>query len=107
MGGQLDVHHHPRLALIFAVPVREHQFGVGVFMVDDQQAALRVRAPSWQGQESDEIGIIAELPSLYSRLLGAGVEGWGIGEHWVTPADDDVILIAIGDTVLKRVNGLA
>jgi hypothetical protein len=33
------------------------------------------------------------------------IKGWGIWEYWITPTDDDVILIAIGDEklVLRRV----
>ena len=77
--------------------------GVGVFVVDHEQAVL---GRAVERDEADEVVVVAELPRLRGGGLVRRVEGRRVGEERVAPAQQDVGVIALGDMVVGVDAGL-
>ena len=90
MRGELGVHVNWRGCL--GVPVREHDLGVGVLVVRPQQG-LAV----WQGQQRQVVAVVAELSGLGLRGLRGEVELGSAGHDGLTPAQENVVAVALGD----------
>ena len=96
MGGHLDVHEilghlGERHVLGFLhADIREHQFLVGVLVIDDQETMV---AAVLDRDVAHEITVVAELACLLFRRLGLWVEGQGVGKHRIAPAQEDVGIV--------------
>ena len=75
----------------------EHEVGVGVFMIDAQQAALKAASISGQWQERDIVAVVAKLPCLSGSRLSRDVKRRTIGEQRIAPADQHIPLIPVSD----------
>jgi hypothetical protein len=81
----------------------EHQFFIGIFVIDDQEAVV---AAVLDRDEADEVAVVAELASLLLGRLVADVEGGRIGSDRIAPAKQDVRLVTLGDVVMRIDAGL-
>ena len=79
--------------------LREHQLGNRVFVVDAQQAMLRVLRSAWQRQEPDVIVVVAELPLLRVGRLTVHVKGRCVGRDAVSPGNHHLRQMSFGHGV--------
>lgn len=76
---------------------REHQFGIGVFVVDDEQAVVGAAV---ERDEANIVVVVAEQLFLGSGRLVLRVELRAVGEDLVAPAKQDVGIVTFGHMVL-------
>jgi hypothetical protein len=53
-----------------------------------------------EGEVAEEVVVVAELPALLLGRLGLRIELRAIGKDRITPADENVSVIALRDVVL-------
>ena len=103
VAGHLDVDdltRQPRERLVvFAIP-REHQFLVGVLVVDAQQAVFRIAGTERQRHVTDEVIVVAELAKLRRYAVCGGVEARSARHDAVSPANQHVGTVARRDVVI-------
>ena len=99
MGVELDLDHVAGDAAALAIDAGEHQVGVGVFVVDPQQAAVRRARTGRQRHEGDVVVVVAELGRLRGRRLHGGIEGGRAARDRVAPPDQHVGAVAFGDVM--------
>ena len=80
----------------------EHHHLVRVLVVDPQQALAGVRRPLREGEEGQEVAVVAGLQGLQAGRLLVQVEGRHPGEEGVAPAQDAVVDVARGEGDLVR-----
>ncbi|GMA73741.1 hypothetical protein GCM10025880_01580 [Methylorubrum aminovorans] len=98
MGGHLDrdlsgVQGRDHALAVGRIEAGKHQLGIGVFVVDHEQAAA---ALGIERDESDEVVVVAELALLGRGTLLLRVEGGGVGKQRVAPAQQGLRLVALG-----------
>lgn len=76
------------------VVAAEHQNLVGVLVVRDEE---RMAALTGEREQRKEVVVVAELVGLGLRRLVLRVEGGGAAQDRLAPADDDVLLVPVGD----------
>jgi hypothetical protein len=105
MRGYLDVAHFAG-PFGLAVPGGPHQLRVSVLVVHAEQAAGGAVARGRQRHEADEVVVVAELPLLPLRGLGAQVQLGSARKDRVAPAEEHRVLVPRGQQQLVLVRGL-
>ena len=82
---------------VLAANAREHQFFVGVFVIDNQQAVIRAAVDR---DVAEVIVVIAELARLGLGGLLLGIEVGRVRQHLVAPADQHIGVVAFRDVVV-------
>src|SRR5688500_16935926 len=95
MGGQLDVYLLPCGSP--GVVGGEHELGVGVLVVDPDDAVVCVARAGGQREKEKSVSVVAELCILQGGRLVIRIQVWHSGPQGLSPADDDLGLIPWGN----------
>src|SRR5207344_2715383 len=76
---------------------REHQFFVGVFVIDAKEP---MAAAAVDREIGDVVVVVAELPELRGCGLRERIERQGIRKELVAPSDQGPSLVAVGDMMV-------
>lgn len=82
---------------VLAAEAGEHQFLIGVFVIDHEQAVAGRRVG--QGEIAKEIVVVAELALLRGGALRQRIKAGRVGEHRIAPADQNVGVVVLRDLV--------
>ena len=77
----------------------KHHVGVGVVVIDAEQAALLLTVAGVERNVADEIVVVVKLDRLGRRALVMGVERRRLGAQRIAPADQDIRRVPARDVV--------
>ena len=78
-------------------PVREHQFGICIFMIDHQKPAIEI---VFKRNKADIVIVVAKMFGLRFPGLVHGIKFGRVGKYLIASAQKNVRVIALRDTVL-------
>ena len=83
-----------------AAETGEHQVGIDVLVVGDQQEAVAAAAAGRQRIKAEIVVVVAELLFLGGGRLIGRIEGRRAGDDGIAPADHHLHVVALGDMLL-------